>query len=334
MTPEERKKLEEELRQIELDNAADMKLLNDAPISSTSTALTSSMPPPSALSGWNSDHSINARQSPEYQRKKSADEAVDEAKETANQDASLLTSVGDAYEGVGNALVGGAESIVGRADGGDVATFFGTGYAAVEGANQIRNKYKDGRAKGTQDALAQMDKKMGEGKSNSISAMKDFKDKLAKEGIDYDDLKQRPGTMREKLTAVYNEQLAKKYPTWGSRTFPGKVGRVLSGTDVVRPKISGIARALPTTVGVLGVLPGVKGAFDSFSRGSDADDALKELPALEEKAKQFDLEYKSIQLDFADDWFSRNNPDMHPPGVYEKRLATRAILQAQIDQMK
>ena len=331
MTPAERKKLEEELAEIEALKATEMQELNVSPISESSTALSPAMPPPSALSGWNSDHSIDAGQSPEYQRKRSADEDVEDAKETASQDASFQASIGSAYEGVGNALVGGAESITNRLDGGEVAAFLGTGAAALEGGNQVINKFKDGKADANHGNLAEMDKKMASGKSNPISAMDDFKAKLAKDGIDYEELKKKPGTMREKLTATYNEQLAKKYPSWGSRTVPGKVGGKLSGGGPIR---SGMMKAAPTALVAAGAIPAVWGALESFNRGGDIDDALKELPSLEEKAKQFDLEYKSVQLDFANDWFSKNNPDMHPPGVYEKRLATRALLQAQIDQMK
>ena len=331
MTPAERKKLEEELAEIEASITTEMQELNVSPISESSTALSPAMPPPSALSGWNSDHSIDAGQSPEYQRKRSADEDVEDAKETASQDASLPASIGSAYEGVGNALVGGAESIFGGLDGGDVTAFVGTGAAALEGGNQVINKYQDGKADANHGNLAEMNKKMGEGKSNPISAMDDFKAKLAKDGIDYEELKKKPGTMREKLTATYNEQLAKKYPSWGSRTVPGWAGGKLSGGGPIR---SGMMKAAPTALAATAAIPAVFGALNSFSKGGDIDDALKELPSLEEKAKQFDLEYKSVQLDFANDWFSKNNPDMHPPGVYEKRLATRALLQAQIDQMK
>lgn len=345
MTPEEREKLLKELEQIKAENARDMEMLESAPLDD-SGATKSVLPSPSALMGWNEDHSIAGEQSDAYRDKKRADEAVSEAQETINQDGGVLSSVGDAYGGVGSSLVGAAESVLGTIDAGDALTAGLVGTAALEGGNYIRDGYRDAKTKSNQ---AELEKEAPTKRTEKIltpqgkpleryvyeegsvkeqaNKLKSFQDKLAKDGIDYEELKKRPGTMLEKIQSVYKERLAEKYPTWASRTGMGKIAGKIKGKT---PGRNALVTGMTRTGGVALGLPAVYGIAESFGTGKEIEEAEKELPALMEKAKQYDLEYKGAMLDYADSWLARNNPSSVPPGVYEKRLATRALLEAQI----
>ncbi len=274
MTPAERQKLIEELEQINAENAREMQLLEQAPLDEVSGATKDIMPSPSSLMGWNEDHSIAGEQSSSYRDKKRADEQVEEARETMSQDGSMIGNVIDSYEGALGSVKDTAESIVGAIDGPTALTATLMTPAVIEGANYLMSGGAEAKGEASRNALTKMDEKISgegleKGKSNPLSAMDDFKARLTQEGIDYDDLKSRPGTMREKLEAVYKEQLAKKYPTWASKTGMGKIGRMISGanSDEPSPRRAQAASYLKRGAGLAMAAPAVYGIADSFGAG-------------------------------------------------------------------
>jgi|11_taG_2_1085331.scaffolds.fasta_scaffold21040_2 hypothetical protein len=344
MTPDERKKLEEELRLIEeanaqdsAEHARDLETLNTIDTSTSQKTQYTSLPSPGFLAGWNEDHSIDARQSGAYRDVKNSEEALKENQEKIDQDDSTVGNMLDKYDDTTDYIRGTAENFVGRIPEGALTTTALTGWTALEGANYVRNSYKDEKLKGQSNALAPNYEKMtGEGlektKSNPVSGMDDFKKKLAKAGIDYEELKKRPGSMAEKLNAEYTERLAKKYPSWGQRTLTGSAYRKMTSADA-SPTRNALLKSGVKGLGVAAAIPGVVGLADSFSTASEIEKAEEERPALMEQSKQFQREYKSVELDFVNEWFSKHKPNDVPPGVFEKRLATRALLQAQIEEL-
>ena len=346
MTPDERKKLEEELRLIEeanaqdsAEHARDLETLNTIDTSSQSqNTQYPSLPSPGSLAGWNDDHSIDARQSSAYRDVKNSEESLKDNQKDIDQDDSTLGNIGDAYGNTTDYIRGTAENFAGRIPEGALTTTALTGAAVLEAGNHVVNSYKDEKLKSQSNALAPNYEKMtGEGlektKSNPVSGMDDFKKKLANAGIDYEELKKRPGPMADKLDAEYNERLAKKYPSWGQRTLTGKAYGKMTG-DGAGPTRKAFVKAGAKGLGLAAAIPGVYGLADSFSTASEIEKAEEERPALMEQSKQFQREYKSVQLDFVNEWFSKHKPSDVPPGVFEKRLATRALLQAQVEELR
>ena len=370
MTPDERKKLEEELRLIEeanaqdsAEHARDLETINTIDTSSQSqNTQYTSMPSPGSLAGWNEDHSIDARQSGAYRDAKKSEESLKENQEKMDQENSTLGSIADSYGGVVDNAVDLTESMTGKINPGAVGNALVTGAALLEGGNQVVNSYKDTKATANQAALTKEAPTKPTGKGPGFSTgvngtiyrlndrpkdrfsyeegsvraqadkLKGFKEKLAKAGIDYEELKKRPGSMADKLDAEYNERLAKKYPSWGQRTLTGKAYGKMTG-DGAGPTRKALISAGAKGLGVAAAIPGVYGLSDSFSTASEIEKAQEEHPALMEESKMFQREYKSVQLDFANKWISENKPSDVPPGVFEKRVATRALLQAQIDEL-
>jgi len=175
------------------------------------------------------------------------------------------------------------------------------GLAAAEAYNATKNSIAKSNEQFRKDKLLNTAQEAGSDKIKQFD-IEDFKKKLAAEGINYDDLKKHPGTMKQKLQTHYSNALQNKYGGFFRNTLTAKTiaGHPNPDKQAGGSRFPGLKRAASvagkTALGVAAGVPATVEMYNAVSSVGGAEEAKKAYKEAQQKVDAFDRDYRRAQM--------------------------------------